>query len=213
MQPIQRTRVVLNMKRRKTPELITKAKAIYNAMSAAPTEFPSPVPTMAVFNGQIQELEQAEQATTTRARGTAAVRNAKAAVVVTSLESLQTYVQTLCDASPEQAATLIAAAAMHVALHAKREKAVLAAVTGPTTGDAKLTANRRTLVGKTNKRAAFHWQYSVDGGKTWVSAPSTPLASTLIHGLPPMTLVSFRVAATVAKVIGDFSQGVTLLVR
>jgi hypothetical protein len=189
------------------------AQAIHDGMSAAVAQFPSPTPTMATLASQIQDLATAEQATKTKARGTAAVRNAKAAVVVTSLESLQTYVQSLCDASPEQAETLITAAAMQVAARASRHKPILAAKVGPVSGGAQLFANRTVLVGRTFKRVILNWQYSVDGGKTWVSAPSTPLASTEITGLPAMTTVSFRVSATVGKAVGDWSQAVALLVR
>jgi hypothetical protein len=213
METISRTRAVLKLKRRNTPHLVALAQAIHDGMSAAATQFPLPIPTMATFASQIQDLATAEQATKTRARGTAAVRNAKAAVVITSMESLQTYVQGLCDASPEQAQTLITAAAMQVAATRSGHKPVLAAKVGPVSGGALLYANRSVLVGKTFKRVLLNWQYSVDGGKTWVSAPSTPLASTEIMGLPAMTTVSFRVSATVAKAVGEWSQAVALLVR
>jgi hypothetical protein len=213
MEPIQRTRAVLKLQKRNAPHLVALAQAIHDGMIAAAAQFPSPTPTMATFESQIQDLATAEQATKTKARGTAAVRNAKAAILVTSLESLQTYVQGLCDASPEQAATLISAAAMQVAAKRSGHKPILAAKAGPVSGGAQLFANRTVLVGQTFKRVLLNWQYSVDGGKTWVSAPSTPLASTEITGLPVMTTVSFRVSATVGKVVGDWSQAVAVLVR
>jgi hypothetical protein len=167
---------------------------------------------MSVFHTQVQDLDAAQQVTSTRARGSAEVRNAKAAIVVTSLESLRTYVQSVCDASPEQAETLIAAAAMHVAVPPGHHKPILSAKTAPVMGDVKLVANRKALVGKTGKHVTFHWQSSVDGGKTWVEAPSTPLASTVVHGLPSMATVAFRVSATVGTATGDWSQAVSIRV-
>jgi hypothetical protein len=208
-----RTRVALGINRRNIPHLLSFGGSVHDAMVAAPALFPTPTPTLAVFAAQLQDLRNAQQATTTRARGTGAVRNAKAAVVVGSLECLQTYVQTLCDASPEQAHVIIEAAAMKPVLPTAHNKPELAAAEGPTSGSALLTANRSMLTGKTTKRSILNWQYSLDGGKTWASAPSTPLATTEVVGLPALTTVQFRVSATVAKVAGAWSQAVSLLVK
>ena len=213
MDIIPRTRVALGIKRRNYPHLITLCSSVHDAIGAATTLFTSPTPTMAVFAVQIQDLRVAQQATTSRARGTAAVRNAKAVIVVGSLESLQTYVQTLCDASPEQAHVLIEAAAMKPTAASAHHKPVLGAANGPTSGSALLSANRALLTGSTTKRTTLNWQYSLDSGKTWLSAPSTPLAKTEVVGLPPLTTVLFRVSATVSKVAGEWSQAVSLLVK
>jgi len=44
-------------------------------------------------------------------------------------------------------------------------------------------------------------------------APSTLLATTEITGLPALTVVQFRASATVSKVVGAWSQAVSILVK
>jgi hypothetical protein len=68
-------------------------------------------------------------------------------------------------------------------------------------------------IAEVRRKALFNWQYSVDGGKTFVSAPSTPLASTEIQGLPTMTTVMFRVSVLVSRTPGEWSQAVALFVK
>jgi hypothetical protein len=214
MTTTHRIRVALKAAKNNVPALLALAKAIYNAMLAHANLFAQPNPTLAALGQQIQDLETAHQATFTRAKGTVAVRNAKRDVLVTSLENERMYVQSLCDANPEQAETFTTAAGMGVAKAPVHAKAILAAEQGPIPGSAKLVANATLLVGRgVRKRATFNWQMSTDGGKTWTNVPSTPLASTVVEGLTPMTTYSFRVSATVSKTPGEWTQAVTLLVR
>lgn len=214
MSSTHRIRVALRASRTNIALLLALAKTIYNAMVAHANLFPQAIPALTVLGQLIQDLETAQQATYTHAVGTVAVRNAKRDALITALESERMYVQSLCDASPEQAETYIKAAGMDVAKSPMHSKPVLSAEQGPFPGSAKLVANATLLVGRgVRKRVTFNWQYSADGGKTWTSATSTPLASTLIEGLTPMTTYWFRVSATVSKTPGEWSQAVTLLVR
>ena len=209
-----RIRAALSIPKSKVPAVLTQAKAIYNGLGANTALFPSPNPSLAFLLGQIQALDTAQQATLTKTKGTAAVRNTKRDALVTSLESERMYVQSLCDANPEQAVAIITAAGMAVAKLPVHDKPVLQAKPGSASGSVVLVANAGLLVGKgVSKKSTFNWQSSTDGGKTWNSAPSTPLASTEITGLPAMTVVSFRVAATVSKTTGAWSQVITLLVH
>jgi hypothetical protein len=214
MTTIQRTRVVLKIPTKKVVELLSIAKAIANAMKANASQFPNPTPSLTVVEAQLQDLDVKQQATATRAKGTVAQRNVSRAALVTLLENLRTYVQTLCDASPEQAEALITAAGMSVAKSPVHSAAVLEAKLGLQSGSVLLRASATLLVGRgVKKHAAYNWQYSVDGGKTWTNAPATPLASTTIEGLTPLTTYSFRVSATVSKTVGAWSQAVTILVK
>lgn len=209
-----RTRVVLKLSRKKAPGVLEKAKAIHNALDADKATFATPNPPLAVLLTQIQDLDTAQQATSTKAKGTVAVRNVKLEIVVTSLESERMYVQTLCDANPEQAVAIGTRAAMAIARSPAHSKAMLQAKAGSQPGSVMLLANAGLLVGKrSSRRVVFNWQLSADGGKTWTGAPATPLASTEIQGLTPMTTYAFRVCATVSRVTGEWSQAVSILVR
>jgi len=214
MTTIQRIRVALKIPTKKVVELLSIAKAIANAMKANANLFANPTPSLTVVEAQIQDLDAKQQATSTRAKGTVAQRDVSRATLVTSLENLRTYVQTLCDANPEQAEALIAAAAMSVAKSPVHTRPVLEAKLGAQSGSVLLRANATLLVGRgVKKHVAYNWQYSADGGKTWTNAPTTPLASTTIDGLTPLTTYSFRVSATVSKSVGAWSQAITILVK
>jgi hypothetical protein len=71
--------------------------------------------------------------------------------------------------------------------------------------------NATLLTGKSRKKTTFSWQWSLDG-KAWTNAGTTGYASTLVSGLTLGSTYWFRVTATVAKVQGDWSQAVSLLV-
>ena len=209
-----RVRVARRLPRNKIPALLALAKAIYQGMLANPALFPSPNPSLAVLLALITALEAAQVTAQTRVRGAAAVRDAKRDELVTALESEAMYLQTLCDASPEQAMTLIKAAAMDAAKLPVSAKPILQAKPGTQPGSVILVANETLLVGRgVHKKALFNWQMSADGGKTWTALPATPLATTEVTGLTSLTTYAFRVSVTVGKVTGEWSQAVTIVVR
>jgi hypothetical protein len=211
---IHRIRLVLNLDTSNAPLLLTQATSIYNGFEANQTLLPTPPVPLPKVLGEIQDLATAEQATKTGTKGTAAVRNAKRAVLVTTLEGMRMYAQTLCDANPEQAEAIAAAACMGIAKTPTYAKPVLQAKQGIASGTVTLRANRTLLVGRgVRKTVTFNWEVSADGGKTWTGVPSTPLASTTVIGLTPLVTHAFRVSVTVSKIVGEWSQPVLLLVR
>lgn len=212
--PTHRVRATLGINKKKITALLALAKAIYDGMLANPTLFPSPSPAMAVLLALITALDSAQRVVATRAKGAAAVRDQKRDALITALESERMYVQALCDANPEQAVALIKAAGMSVAQVATRDKPALQAKPGTAPGGVILVANETLLVGKgVHKKALFNWQMSADGGKTWTTLPPTPLATTEVTGLTSLATYAFRVSVTVGKVVGEWSQAVTIVVR
>jgi hypothetical protein len=210
---IPRTRVALGISRRRFPALIVRSYAVQAAIAADPSLFPNVNPTPAAFLGQIQTLQAAQQRTIAKEPGAAADRNAAASVVVTSLEAIGTCVQGLCDASPEKAAQIIAAASMKAIVTTPAHKPILAATLGVASGSVLLRANKHALVGKTSAMCTFNWEYSLDGQKTWITVLGTPVPATTITGLPPLTTVSFRVSVTTKKVTGAYCQPVSIIVH
>ena len=210
---IPRTRVAIGADRRSYPPLITRAHAVQAAIAADPALFPAANPAPAVFLVQIQTLEAAQQRTTAKVPGASADRNAAGDVVVTSLGEIRTYVQGLCDASPEKAAQIIAAASMKAIVPAAYHKPVIAAQLGVASGGVLLRANKHALVGKTSAMCTFNWEYSLDGQKTWIAVLGTPVPATSIAGLPPLATVSFRVSVTTRKVTGAHCQPVSIIVH
>jgi hypothetical protein len=190
---------------------------MYNGFTANVAMFASPPITMAAFLAVITALVIAQQnATGTKARGAASLRDTKRDAVWTAMDSLRAYIQGLADVvSADSAASLIEAGGLLVAATATHQKAPLTATLNATPGFVKLDANASLLTGRAaaSKRVTFNWQWSADSGKTWNNAGSTPYASTEVTGLTPMTTYSFRVSVTIGKVTEAWSQAVSLLVH
>jgi hypothetical protein len=63
------------------------------------------------------------------------------------------------------------------------------------------------------KRAAYEWQMSVDGGKTWVDLPRTLQAKTSVSGLTPTKMYLFRYRAVTNTGCGDWSDPLEFIAR
>jgi hypothetical protein len=210
---VYRVRAVLKINRNNTASVLGKAHAVKNGMAADPQRFTDPDPSFAVFDAQVTKLELAEQRAATRAIGTAAARDVERSALVGMLETQRSYVQKLCDASPEQAVAIVQAAGMEVAGTPVRDNPILDAKLGSISGSVILDANAAALAGKSGKKVCFNWQWTTDGGTTFHSAPSTPGAKTTIEGLPALAMAGFRVSVTSAAGPGEWSQIVSILVQ
>jgi hypothetical protein len=191
---------------RKVAALIQYAQAILKAMTNNP-HFASPNPTLVALTDAMNELQAAETAAEGRAKGGVAARNAKRTAFIRLLEQLKAYVQTVADADVENGGAIIQSAGLAVrktVVHAARG---FAAKQGTVSGAVKVFAV------SAGHRAAYDWQYSLDGGKTWVAAAGTLQAKTTVTGLPPGTTVQFRYKARTKSGEGDWSAPVALLVK
>src|SRR5580692_6090595 len=89
----------------KVKTLITYAQSVATSMAASATSFPTPTPTLAVFQADVAALAAAETAVLARTKGAVETRDAKLAIVKGDLENLKTYVQAVTDtATPANAA-------------------------------------------------------------------------------------------------------------
>ena len=90
---------------------------------------------------------------------------------------------------------------------------LLRARQGDHSGSVKLYASVALLVTGKGGRF-FNWEYSLDGGVTWVAAPSTPQSKTTISGLPTLKQVLFRTSVTLTKTgQGPWTDGVSFIVH
>lgn len=165
--------------------LIIRLNAILDAMAANKTTFPSPPVPFATAQAHVAALVSAEADVQAKKPGTKPVRDAALLLVKQDAQQLHGYVQTLCNASPSEAATIAANAAM--ALHKKG---------APTKADIAVKQQISGTVhvsARSIKNAKSHeWQLSSDGGKTWSVLPPTSKASTLVSGIAPGTTVQVR---------------------
>jgi hypothetical protein len=186
--------------------VIAFAQSVATSMTGN-TSFPSPIPTLAIFEADVAALNAAESAVLARTKGAVETRNAKLAIVRSDLEKLKTYVQGVADAAnPSNAEAIIQSAGMDLRKVTFRDKATLAVKQGSVSGTVKLAAKAVA------KRAAYDWQYSTDQ-KTWTSLPQTLQAKTGVSALTSGTTYYFRFQALTMTGMEDWSQPQALLVK
>jgi hypothetical protein len=178
-----------------TPALIS----VVAAMTDNPV-FPSPDPSLAAVDAAIDALDYAQVASMTRTRGTVAARNQKRQALDEVLDQLKAYVQRVADDDSETAARVIETAGMRVARYQPARKKTFSVRDDSVSGSVVLTAQRAA------KEAAYHWQYSLDGGTTWLELTITLATKTRMAGLTPASRVLFRYRAITRRGMGDFCQ-------
>ncbi len=185
--------------------LITYVMGIVKAMTGNPS-FPNPTPTLAAISAALADLQAAETAALTRARGTAVTRNEKRATLIALLVQLKAYVQAQADADVEHGASIIASAGLAVRKPITHAPRTFAARPGPTSGTVKLVTEVAA------RRASYEWQYSTYGGKTWLEATPTLRAQTTLTGLPAGTTAQFRYRSVTKTGTSDWSAPTSLMV-
>ncbi len=211
MSGLRRVRASVALKNKSNvPHVLVRSKAVYAGFSKHTALLPNPTIAMTILAAQIEDLETAQLAITTTKTGTAAQRLAPLYTLCSSLYALCAYAQLTADASPEKAVEIIEAAGMKVATPTVQAKPLLDARLD-SQGAVLLRAHAKMLHKGTTNRC-FNWQYTLDGGKTWINAPSTAIAQTSISGLPAMTMCGFRVSATHKKGQSEWSPMVSVVV-
>ena len=169
--------------------------------------FPAPVPTLAAVTQAINDLQAAEPAAQSRVKGAVTTRNEKVTALVALLQQLKAYIQAAADANVENGASIIESAGVGVKKTTVRAPRVFEATPGAVSGSVNLVAKSAAA------RASYEWDYSLDGGKTWVSAPVTLQAKTTVLGFTPGATVQFRYRPVTKAGEGDWSQTVVLVIK
>jgi hypothetical protein len=186
--------------------LVNYAQDVVRAMTGNPA-FASPVPPLGTVSAAATALQIAESAVLSRAHGAVVTRNDKRVALVTLLQQLKGFVQTTADADVENAAAIIQSAGLATRRTPVRPPRTFTVKGGAVSGSATLAAP------SAGHRSFYEWSYSVDGGKTWVAAPSTLKVRTTITGLTPGATVVFRYRPCTKAGEGDWSAPVPLVVR
>jgi len=196
--------VVLNLPK-PIREHIICVTGIADGIEAHATTFPTPSPSLKQVRKNLDALSAAQAAFQTF-MGTVAAREAARKVSVTDAKGLHAYVQGIATANPEQAEIIAAYASMTVRKTPLRHKPDLV-VKQLVSESVKLVAKR------INGGRAYEWEYSLDGGKTWIRLPTTTRATTVVLGLESGTVVWFRSRAILRKTgQTDWCQPVSHLV-
>jgi hypothetical protein len=86
-------------------------------------------------------------------------------------------------------------------------KAPFTAKQGTTSGTVKLAARAA------GPRASYEWEWSIDGGKTWMQLPPTLQSKTTLTGVAPGTNAEFRFRSVTKAGVSSSRQTATLLVK
>jgi hypothetical protein len=198
--------VVLGIANLSVHDLMGKTSAIVAAMTGN-AWFPSPSPTLATVTTDSSALASAQTVALTKAKGAAAERNAKLAIVVSDLKLLAAYVQAVADGDLANAISIIESAGMSVMKPKKvSPKQDLALRHGVVSGVVLVFAKAQ------GPRTSYEWQWSTDG-KTWTALPTTIQAHTSITGLTPGATIYVRHAVITKTGVGDFGQVVSMMVQ
>ena len=188
------------------PDELKYGEAVLAGVTNNPN-FPMPDPVITAFSDALTKYGAAATAAQTRAKGTIAARNAARVVFLGAIHALKARIQAVADANPEQAEAIITSTTLAVKKTTIRQRQTFEAKYGPTSGTVHVIAP------SAGARAAYEWQFSVDGGKTWSQVPNTLQAKTNIIGLPVATTVEFRYRVTTKAGMGDWSQPTSILVK
>ena len=124
------------------------------------------------------------------------------------MNQLRAYVESIADGDPTNAAAIANSAGMEVRkTPLVTKKNAVNVKKAPLSGSIVVTAK----VG-TKKKQAHQWEYSIDGGKTWVDAPPTTQAKTTIIGLTPGVTVSVRHRAITGLGLDPWTDPATFVV-
>ena len=190
----------------KVADFIVHAQAVHDTMAVNTKTIPVPNPPLSVLATHINDLMVKEAAAKTKAVGAVADRDAAKKVVSDDLSNERSYVETLVNADPTNGALIAQDAGMQLRKPGVRNKPDLATKKGAVSGAVHAIA-KATKGAKANE-----WQYSLDGGKTWIDLPSTTKASTTIQNLTPGTSVSIRTRVLTKAGHSDWGQPVSTLV-
>lgn len=202
---VHRILVILNLPR-PVPALVTYAQSVITAMTNNP-HFPTPSPALAEVSTALTALQTSESAALTRVKGAVVARNDKRAALVKLLQELRGYIQRIADADPENSATIIQSSGLPARKTPAHRPRVFTAKPGAVSGSADVIAATAA------RRASYEWQYSTDGGKTWIEAAPSLRSRTTITNLPVASMAQFRYRSVTKAGPSDWSQPVSLVVR
>ena len=151
--------------------LIVFVQHVVQSMTNNPW-FASMAALVATTGTDLAALITAQAKALTKAKGAAEARNDAKKVVIDDLKLLKSGVQTVVNQNPGQAATIIESAGFFQKKVTLPSKPYLEALMAPVTPGEVLVRARAV------KRAGYEWQYSLDGGKTWLTMGNTTVANT-----------------------------------
>jgi hypothetical protein len=183
---------------RQVPVFLIACRAILTRMAAGAT-FAGPPVSYALVSAHLDALAESEHLTVGGPVGAASDRNVKLAVVRADMRLLLAHVQGLADADLERGQAIIESAGFSVKKRPTWRKPAFAARYTGVPGELVLD------VRSVGRRAAYHWQMSVDLA-SWADLPETVESSTTVAGLTPATVYYFRCRTLSRRGLSDWGD-------
>ena len=217
-------RPAIPFKRDNIPKLVAGSEVIQGKFAANGATLLNPPVAPAAFETQITDLKAKNLATKTN-KAAVPAREASADVVWATCKSLCAFTLQLCYVNPEQASTLIASSGFKESGVGTRQKETLELVLTTNAGEIRCQANASKLTGPAQRKAGnrdYHWRHGIVSTPVagavapvpaaWINDEATPVARTLVTGIPPLTYVAVQVAVKDSVGLGAWSQSVIILV-
>jgi hypothetical protein len=190
-------------KLKKINAFVAKAKLIRTSMNGN-AWFPTPPVSVAsggALDLAIQALDAAQTKALTKVKGSAQARDVQYSNVLGLLHLQLPYVQSVADANPVNSEAIIISSGFdvkHLGIAGKD-----AITVKPKKGESG------TMIAKVKKIAgtvANLWEYSLDGGKTWIELDATSKGTTEITGLKPGSSIIVQHRPVLRKGKGTWLQ-------
>jgi hypothetical protein len=184
--------------------LILYGRQVWSSVSLNAGLLPTPSPTIASATGNLDALQAAEALVPHGGPVASTERDLKRAAVEADFKAFKAYVLALCLANPTMGDALIAASGLREGKVNRPPKAFLAASMGKIQNQIILRAKAVARRG-----VCYAWEYSLDGGKTWVTIGTTTEANTGLLNSTPLTAYMFRFQTTIKQTTSAWSQTIT----
>lgn len=186
---------------------IAKMRTISLNMANNVALYPSPTPSLATFDANIDALEVAEAKASTHVTGSAALRDQAYDLVLDNVHGLENYVQDLADnaADVDDAIALILNSGFDLKSQGAFVKPDFEVINTKISGVVELVAKA------SGPRTANEWRMSTDG-INWTMLPSSIKAKTTESGLTPGATVYFQHRPVLKDGVGNWSQVVSIVV-
>ena len=187
----------------KVPRYLTACRLIVSMMTGNPN-FPAPTPPLAEVSADIDTLAAREERARKGGKGMVQERDVALRTVHNKMTMLKAYVQTTANAEPDRAEAIIQSSGMNVGKPRTWTKRPLKARYGDAPGTVVLDAKALP------RPVQYRWQMSTDQ-KTWIDLPETFKTKTVVGGLVPATVYSFRLRTVTNDGLSEWSSPVTII--
>jgi len=197
--------VALNLTKLTPPQVVALANHCVTQMTGN-AHFPTPSPTLATVTAQATALDNAYNLSLTRAKGSVSAMHTQLKQLNVLLKLLAAYVESIANADPQNAETIIVSAGMEVKKPAVRTPKTFTALPGTLKGTVKLDT-------KAARETAYIYQMTTDQTNvlSWSTVYTGTKVKFLMTGLTSATHYFFRVAYCIKGVQGNWSNPLQVL--